>query len=264
MAKQRQPGGAGTRTAAPPPQRPPLADSGGRFLQLERETEQEFRPQRLQALQDKVDRFQDPALEVAPSCPDCGQSMGHHDTRRVGWLTRFGRIHASVPRYRCRPCQTHRRPLLEVLGVEPGRISGSLARLLAVLAVVAPYSLAAHLAWLLWGVKISPMGVWRATQRLGEAAERYDEQMSEYHADDRSEGAPTQDAPPVVVWSVDACKLGRQVRTQRRRRTPGEPLPPLPVVEEGQFRDVKTVCCCCRVSAWRPRRGGARWCGGSW
>jgi hypothetical protein len=240
MAKQRQPGSAGTKTAAPPPQRPQLAEGGGRFLQLERETEQEFRPQLLQALQDKVDHFQDPALEVAPSCPGCGKAMGHHDTRRVWWLTRFGRIQALARRYRCRTCQQNRRPLLEVLGVEPGRISGSLARLLAVLAVVAPYPLAAQLAGLLLGVKVNAMGVWRATQRLGEAAARYSEQLSQYHADDRSEGAPTQNAPPAVVLSVDACMLGMQVRPHRRRRTGDEPLPPLPVVEEGHFRDVKT------------------------
>ena len=60
--------------------------------------------------------------------------------------------------------------LVDVLGVEPGRISGSLARLLGLLAVVAPYQLAAELAWLLLGVKISAMGVWRVSQRLGEAA----------------------------------------------------------------------------------------------
>ncbi len=84
------------------------------------------------------------------------------------------------------------------------------------------------------------MGVWRATQRLGEAAARYSEQLSQYHADDRSEGAPTQNAPPAVVLSVDACMLGMPVRTHRRRRTRGEPLPPLPAVEEGHFRDVKT------------------------
>ncbi|MBZ5619127.1 MAG: hypothetical protein LAQ69_10450 [Acidobacteriia bacterium] len=33
--------------------------------------------------------------------------------------------------------------MLDLLGVEPGRISGSLARRLALLAVVAPYTLAA-------------------------------------------------------------------------------------------------------------------------
>ena len=123
MAKQRQPRATRPQTAGPPPQRPQLAESDGRFLQLERETEQEFRPQLLQALQGKVDCFKDPALEEAPSCPGCGQAMGHHDTRGVWWLTRFGRIHASAPRYRCRPCHRERRPLLEVLGVEPGRIS---------------------------------------------------------------------------------------------------------------------------------------------
>ena len=239
MAKLRQPGAARTKTAGPPPQRPQLAENGGRFLQLEREVEQAFRPQLLQALQDKVDGFQDPALEEAPSCPACGRAMGHHDTRGVWWLTRFGRIHASAPRYRCQPCQTHRRPLLEVLGVEPGRISGSLARFLAVLAVVAPYPLAAQLAGLLLGVKVNAMSVWRATQRLGEAAARYSEQLSQYHADDRSAGAPINHAPPAVVLSVDACMLGMQVRTQRRR-THGAPLPPLPAVEEGHFRDVKT------------------------
>jgi hypothetical protein len=126
------------------------------------------------------------------------------------------------------------------LGVELGRISGSLARLLAVLTVVAPYSLAAQLAGLLLGVKISAMGVWRATQRLGAAAATYSEALSQYHADDRSVGAPPQSAPPAVVLTVDGCMLGMQVRSKRRRRIPGEPLPALPAVEEGRFRDVKT------------------------
>jgi hypothetical protein len=52
--------------------------------------------------------------------------------------------------------------------VEPGRIGGSLARWLALLAVVAPYPLAARLARLLLGVMVSPMGVWRVAQRLGQ------------------------------------------------------------------------------------------------
>ena len=47
----------------------------------------------------------------------------------------------------------------------PGRISGSLARRIGLLAVVAPHTLAARLAWLLWGVKITPMGVWKVVQR---------------------------------------------------------------------------------------------------
>ena len=240
MAKHRKDSSAQAQTATPPPLRPQLADSGGRFLQLEREVELAFRPQMLQALQDKVDNFKDPALDIAPSCPRCGQAMGHHDTRPVWWLTRFGKIRARAPRYRCKRCKQDRRPLLEVLGVEAGRISGSLARLLVVLSVVAPYSLAAQLADLLLGVTISAMGVWRVTQRLGEAAARYSEELSQYHADDRSEGAPTQNAPAAVVLSVDGCMLGMQVRTERRRRTGDEPLPPLPAVEGNGFQDVKT------------------------
>ena len=82
--------------------------------------------------------------------------------------------------------------------------------------------------------------VWRATQRLGEAAARYSEELSQYHADDRSEGAPTQNAPAAVVLSVDGCMLGMQVRTERRRRNGDEPLPPLPEVEGNGFQDVKT------------------------
>jgi len=39
---------------------------------------------------------------------------------------------------------------------------------------------------------------------------------------------------------VDGCALGMQVRTQRRRRVREQPLPTLPPVEQGQFREVKT------------------------
>ena len=72
---------------------------------------------------------------------------------RLGTLAGSGE--AAVSRYRCTRCQQQRRPLLELLEVEPGRICGSLARLLALLAAVAPYELAARLAGLLLGVKIS-------------------------------------------------------------------------------------------------------------
>jgi hypothetical protein len=44
-----------------------------------------------------------------------------------------------------------------------------------------------------------------------------------------------------VVVGVDGCASGMQVRPRQRRRKAGEPrLPPLPVVEDGQFREVKT------------------------
>lgn len=207
---------------------------------LEREVQQEYRPQMLAALQCKVDAVAEEARSRKPACPQCGQPMRHHDTRPVTWLAGWGSLQASVARYRCPPCQQQCRPLLDLLGVEPGRICGSLARLLALLAVVAPYELAARLADLLLGVRISAMGVWRAAQRLGEAAASYSEALSQYHADSRSEGAPVENAPSAVVLGVDGCFLGMQVRTKRRRRVGEEPLPPLPPIEQGQFRDVKT------------------------
>jgi hypothetical protein len=142
--------------------------------------------------------------------------------------------------YRWPPCRYECRPLLDLLDVEPGRISGALARLLALLATVAPYPLAARVAWLLLGVVISPMGIWRVAQRLGEAAARYQDGLSRYHADSRSVGAPTPAAPPTVVLSVDGCSFRMQVRSKRRRRKGGETLPPLPALQEGQFREVKT------------------------
>jgi len=56
--------------------------------------------------------------------------------------------------------------------VEPGRVSGSLARRLALLAVVAPYTLAAQLAWLRLGVRSRPTGVWNVVPRLDASAVR--------------------------------------------------------------------------------------------
>jgi len=223
-----------------PPARPVLADDPPRFLLLEREVEIEYRPQMLAALQTKVDAVADAARGTAPACAHCGRLMRCQDTREISWLARCGRLHASVSRYRCPPCRHESRPLLDLLGVEPGRVSGALARLLAVLATVAPYPLAARLAWLLLGVTISPMGVWRVTQRLGEAAAHHSEALSRYHADSRSTGAPTQAAPSAVVLGVDGCSLGMQVRSTRRRRKDHETLPPLPPIEEGRFREVKT------------------------
>ncbi len=236
MATQRLP----PPEPATPPARPVLADDPPRFLLLEREVEVEYRAQMLAALQSKVDAVADAARGAAPACPHCGRPMRCQDTRTVSWLARAGRLRASVSRYRCPPCGYECRPLLDLLGVEPGRISGALARLLALLAAVAPYPLAARLAELLLGVTISPMGLWRVTQRLGEAAARHSDALSRYHADSRSTGASTQAAPSTVVLGVDGCSLGMQVRSQRRRRQEGETLPPLPPLEEGRFREVKT------------------------
>ena len=223
-----------------PPVRPVLAEEIPCFLLLEREAEIEYRPQMLAALQRKVDTVAETARSIAPSCPRCGRPMRRQDTRPVSWLARCGCLHASVSRYRCPPCRYECRPLLDLLGVEPGRISGALARLLALLATVAPYPLAARLAWLLLGVSISPMGIWRVAQRLGEAAARHSDALSRYHADSRSTGASTLASPSAVLLGVDGCSLGMQVRSTRRRRKDGETLPPLPAIEEGHFREVKT------------------------
>lgn len=193
LAKQRQP----HKPAAEPaeaPQRPALQEVS-QFMLLEREVELQYRPRMLEALQNKVNAVADSLRGQAPVCSQCHQPMQRHDTETVSWLARFGRLSALVARFRCPVCKDERRPLLDYLGVEPGRVSGSLARLLALLTVVAPYTLAAQLAWLLLSVKISPMGIWKVAQRLGESAARYSEQMSQYHADSRSEGAPTREAP---------------------------------------------------------------------
>ena len=217
-----------------------MADRPSRFILLEREVEQEYRPRMLASLQSKVNAMAAEARAIVPECPRCGQPMSCHDTRPVSWLAHWGRLQVSPSRYRCSPCKQERRPLLELLGVEPGRICGSLARCLGLLAVVAPYELAARLAQLLLGVTISAMGVWRVTQRLGQAAASYSETLSQYHADSRSEGAAVENAPPAVVLGIDGCTLGMQVRTHRRQRVGAEPLPPLPSIEQGQFREVKT------------------------
>lgn len=222
------------------PVRPELAEQASQFMLLERAVEEEFRPRMRAELQRRVEVMAETAQAVAPECPRCGQLMRRQDSRSVSWLARFGRLQARVTRYRCASCRVQCRPLLDALGVEPGRISGSMARLLALLAVVAPYPLAARLAQLLLGVTVSPMGVWRVAQRLGQAAANYSEGLSAYHADSRAEDVVNRNAPQTVVLSVDGCALGMQVRAHRRRRKDGEKLPALPPVQEGHFREVKT------------------------
>jgi hypothetical protein len=227
--------------AAPAVSYPLLNPGPTRFMELEREVEQEFRPQMLAALERKVAAEAEAVEKQPPSC--CHEAMKYHDRRTVSWIARFGKLVGKAARFRCRICGRECRPLLDHLGVEPGRISGSLARLLALLTVIAPCGQAARLAFLLLGVEISAMGVWRVTQRLGEAAASYQEALSRYHGNSRSPDArKPQATADVVLVGVDGCALGMQVRSQRRRwPADGSPLPPLPRVEEGQFREVKTA-----------------------
>lgn len=93
---------------------------------------------------------------------------------------------------------------------------------------------------LLFGIVVSPMAVWRSVQRLGEAREQYTEHQARLCSDGRHEAFTTKPAPGAAGLSVDGCALSMQVRDKRRRRKDGERLPPLPAVDEGHFREVKT------------------------
>jgi hypothetical protein len=182
-----------------------LTERPSEFVVMERAVEDEYRPRMLQELQRRVEGLAETTRAQPPVCSQCKRVMVCQDVRLVSWLARVGRLRIGVPRYRCPGCKSECRPLLDLLGVEPGRISGSLARDLAVLAAVVPYTLAARLAELLLGVKISSMGIWKVSQRLGQAVADYSEALSRYHADSRSAGAPTDEAPATVLVSVDGC-----------------------------------------------------------
>jgi hypothetical protein len=223
---------------APPP-RPQLAERASRFVQLERDVWDRCRPQVRDAVQTALDALATAAATHArPIC--CGQPMRRHDCRPVQWLTWVGVVRAPVTRYRCAGCRAERRPLLETLEIEPGQPSGWLARQLGLLGCVASYPLAAQLAGPLFGITVNAMTIWRAVQRLGEAAAQHTEALGAYHADPRSAAPATDGAPEAVVVAVDGCTLGMQVRPTRRRRTPGLPPAALPPVTAGRFREVKT------------------------
>src|ERR1035438_5599859 len=104
-----------------PPQRPRLADQPSRFVLLECEVELEYRPQMLETLQRKVNTVAEEAHTTVPECPQCGGPMTYHDARPVSWLAHWGQLQVSPVRYRCARCKQERRPLLDLLGVEPGR-----------------------------------------------------------------------------------------------------------------------------------------------
>ena len=111
-----------------------------------------------------------------PVC--CGQPMRRHAARAVSWLPWVGGVRGSVERDRCRTCGQACRPLLDRLEVEPGRPSGWLARRVALLGSVVPFTLAAELAEPLLGGRANAMMVWRTVQRLGAAAVTYTDALS--------------------------------------------------------------------------------------
>jgi len=219
---------------------PTLAAETPLLIRLEREVMEEFGPTMQQRLMEKIETIDASLGGSPPKCPCCGRTMKSKGRRNSSFISRFGPIKLRPVTYRCETCRQHERPLWKVLGVEAGRISGSLARLLALLGVVVPYELAAKLAFLFFGVEVSPMTVWRSVQRLGAACEQLTEQSACFHASANTEHPLAAEAPEVVVLGVDGCALGMQVHTTRRRCPPGQTLPPLPPVEEGHFREVKT------------------------
>lgn len=228
--------------APPAPPAPKLADDLPPMVRLEREIEEEFRDKMRARLEERVAEVGASLSGTAPRCSRCeGRAMKSRGRKASTFLTRFGKTTLRMPIYVCKTCGERCHPWRDALGIEPGRVSGAFARLLALLGVVVPYDMAARLALVFFGVEVSPMCVWRCVQRLGDACEKYTEQMAQHHADARSDIPEPASAPDVVVTGVDGCALGMQVRGRRRRRTrPDEVLPPLPAVEEGHFREVKT------------------------
>ena len=230
------------RVAPPAPlARPTLPATAPRFEQLEQAVWARYRPVVCAAVSAALaDEAAAQRAAARPVC--CGHPMRRHDARAVTWQTWVGRVHATVDRYRCRQCGAEQRPLLDVLGVEPGRLSGWLARHLALLGSVVPYTLAAELAAPLLGVHTHAMMVWRAVQRLGAAAQTHTDALSTYHAAPTSVAPIVASPPPAVVVAVDGCVIGTQARSTRRRRpTKTTPLAPLPPVLDGTFREVKTA-----------------------
>lgn len=224
--------------AAPPPT---LLDEVSPLIQMEREVEEEFRPGMRTRLLEKIQEFDAMQRGTAPRCGRCKEAMRLRGQRRApSLLTRFGKLLLTSGVYRCKPCKQEIRPLWQRLGVEAGQVSGSLARLLALLGVVVPYELAAKLCMLFFGIEVSPMAVWRAVQRLGDACATYNEQQARFFGDARQGPATEGVFPLAVLLGIDGSALGMQVRPHRRRRKDGEVLPPLPPVEEGHFREVKT------------------------
>lgn len=220
---------------------PALLDEAPLVIQLEREVEEKFRePMRLR-LEEKIRQVDDSISGAAPRCDECGDPMKSKGRKNSSFLSRFGKINLRPRTYRCKRCKIRVRPLVNKLGVELGCVSGSLARLLALLGVVVPYELAACLAYLMFGVKVNAMTVWRAVQRLGEACEQYVEAQTRYHTDPNTQVPEPDSAPEAVVLGIDGCMLGMQVRENRRhRQSADEVLPELPPVEDGHFREVKT------------------------
>jgi hypothetical protein len=245
MPRRRSPEPPAAHVAPPPAPAPKVLAEAPLLVRLERKVQDEFREPMRARLEDLIAAEQASLKGTAPTCERCGRKMKCRGQKPCSLTSEFGKVKLRPSLYRCMPCGWQVRPLWIVLGVERGQITGGLARLLALLGVIVPYEMAAQLAKELLGVTVCAMTVWREVQRLGRACEAYQEQATGYYNDPQREAAPlgapgAGEPPEAVVLAPDGCTLGMQVRTTRRRRVDGQPLPPLPKVEEGQFREVKT------------------------
>ena len=223
----------------PIPERPSLPPTVSRFVTMERDVATTFRPRMLQALQHQIDVETEAVRASPPICSrgGCGRVMARGGRPTITRLTLFGLLSIDADVFRCKACKTRCQPLLDRLGIEPGRVSGALARLIALLGVVAPYQLAAQLVGILLGVEIDAMVVWREVNRLGKQCEEYDQALSRYHGDGRTHSVVPVAAPDVVLLEPDGAALGMQ-RAKRKKRS-ATSIAALPS-QPSEFREVKT------------------------
>ena len=215
---------------------------------LEKEVLDKHRGLMQSELQERIDAK---AMQLAQKkeglrCSECGKAMKNKGRRKNHVQTMVGSITLRRSVFRCADCKKTCCPLDEELGLEAGNYSPALGRLLTLIATLCTFVQGSEIVQRLLGISISPKGLWKVTQRLGEAAWRATSQTAKTLADVRT--APqmpvADDAPEAVIVSPDGCMLGMQRRKKRRhRKDPSEPLPPLAALpkEEGEgFRENKT------------------------
>src|SRR6202044_3761559 len=116
------------------------------LVRLEREVEQEFRPLLRARLVERIAAEAASLKGTAPRCDMCGKVMECRGRKPFSFTCRFGEIKHAASAYRCPPCRQQKCPLIDKLGVEVGRLSGSLARLVGLLGILVPYELGGEAA----------------------------------------------------------------------------------------------------------------------
>lgn len=226
----------------PMPVRPTLLPEPPRLMQMERQVVADLRPQMLGELRRRVEAETEQLRRERPVCPreGCGRTMHRRGSTTTTQLTLCGWLTTRADTFRCESCKTRVRPLFDRLGIEPGRISGGLARLMALLGVVVPYELAAKLVWILLGFEVNAMAVWREVQRLGAAYETHDQARCRYHNDARTPCPEPEVAPDVVLLEPDGAALGMQRKKRTKRSGPEAEATRKTTPQPSEFREVKT------------------------